>query len=509
MRQDDEPIQRTSAARRVNDNQPLPPRALPAAARNAKSSARSRAIWGWLLCLGLITALAGPFLAGLVYTADDLGAFHLPLRDFYAHQIASDQPFDWMPSLFCGFYLTGEGQVGPYHPLHWLLYRWLPLGAAFDLELLLSYPFLLAGSYLWLRRLVRQPDAALFGALTFTFSGFCLAHFVHPNAVAVVAHLPWLLWAIDVSVRPASPRQAVLAPAGIALLVGSQLLLGYPQYVWLSFIAAAAYALWRIAQLGKLVGKGFALRAATTAGARLLVAVLCGAMIGGQQWLPTLDCLGHSTRAVANGSLANSGSMHPLNLLQAVAPYLFRTRVVGQNTHELSLYCGVVSLLLCVWLLSNRRSWGSFAPLIKAATLLGIVGALLACGEYSWVYPLQRFVPLVKHFRFPCRAIVLVQLAIAVLAAVAWVRLTHRPRRELLPAPWQMPALWVPCLLAVSAAVAGPLMWPDFTAEPLLVWAGPALICAAAVLMFAALDGASGPCMRCWRWRSRIKACMD
>ena len=35
--------------------------------------------------------------------------------------------------------------------------------------------------------------------MTFTFSSFCLLHFVHPNAVAIVAHVPWLLWAIDLS----------------------------------------------------------------------------------------------------------------------------------------------------------------------------------------------------------------------------------------------------------------------------------------------------------------------
>ena len=95
-----------------------------------------------------------------------------------------------------------RGQAGTYHPLHWLLYRWLPLGAAFDLESSLNYPFLLVGTYLLLKRRLNQSAAALFGAAVFTFSGFALLHFVHPNAVAVAAHLPWLLWAIDVALTP-------------------------------------------------------------------------------------------------------------------------------------------------------------------------------------------------------------------------------------------------------------------------------------------------------------------
>ena len=54
-----------------------------------------------------------------------------------------------------------------------------------------------AGMWLLLRRRQIEPPAALFGAMAFTFCGFNLLHFVHVNAIAVVAHLPWLLYAID------------------------------------------------------------------------------------------------------------------------------------------------------------------------------------------------------------------------------------------------------------------------------------------------------------------------
>src|SRR2546423_3375028 len=107
--------------------------------------------WSLLASVLLFAAVAGPYWLGRIYTADDLWAYHLPVRQFYAECLASSERFDWMPSLYSGFYLTGEGQAGTYHPLHWLLYRFLPLRAAFDLELLLNYPLLLAGMYVWLR----------------------------------------------------------------------------------------------------------------------------------------------------------------------------------------------------------------------------------------------------------------------------------------------------------------------------------------------------------------------
>ena len=111
--------------------------------------------------VALFTVLTWPMLRGEVYVADDLGEFHLPLRTFYAQQLARGESFDWCPDLYCGFYLTGEGQVGGYHPLHWLLYRMLPLSLAFDLECWLSYPIMLVGLYVLFVRLRLNREAAL------------------------------------------------------------------------------------------------------------------------------------------------------------------------------------------------------------------------------------------------------------------------------------------------------------------------------------------------------------
>ena len=74
----------------------------------------------------------------------------------------------------------------------------MPLRAALAWEWLGTYPFLLLGTWLFLRRLLQRGDAAMLGSLIFTFCGFNLLHFVHPNAVAVIAHIPWLLWCIDI-----------------------------------------------------------------------------------------------------------------------------------------------------------------------------------------------------------------------------------------------------------------------------------------------------------------------
>ncbi len=253
--------------------------------------------------LMLFAGLAGPFFAGRIYSRDDLGGFHLPIRAFYARQIAQGEAFDWMPQLFSGFYLTGEGQAGTYHPLHQLLYRLLPLQPAIDCEYLLNYPFMLAGTWLLLRRRIPSRSAAMLGGVFFTFSGFNLLHFIHPNAVAIVAHIPWLLWTIDIVLTDSRRIKVYSALAAMALLTGSQLLLGYPQFVWFSLLTEFAYTAYvlidrryvprAVCRPGLYCRKCIGCHASTWPD--LLLAKTVGLFLGGAQLLPTIDALIHSS----------------------------------------------------------------------------------------------------------------------------------------------------------------------------------------------------------------------
>jgi hypothetical protein len=445
-----------------------------------------------LLTLAVSTAalfivLAWPMLTGRIYTANDLGEFHLPLRNFYAQQLASSEPFDWCPGLYCGFYLTGEGQVGAYHPLHWLLYRTLPLWLAFDLECWLSYPLLLAGLYLFLRRWRIDRAASLFGAMAFTFGSFNLLHFVHPNAIAIIAQVPWLLCAIDVLFDPKASRRRPMAFTAISLLTASQLLLGYPQYVLFSLAAEAGYAI-------ALLTRGW--MASRPPSPHLIPVVLwitataLGVLIAAIQLLPTFDALNHSVRHPSSADatkLAIDGSLAPLNLVQLVAPYLFRNRVAGQNTIELGLYVGAGPLVLALWWLSSghgpRRR---FRVLTTAAATCAILTLLWALGDYGPLSWFQRNVPLVSSFRLPCRAIVIFQLAVAVLAALGLTSLLRRDRPRLHPPKSRLLPLFA--ISGLAAAVAT-LRWPEHISSFPLVAVGPLLFAAAIWLVNSADAG--------------------
>ena len=143
-----------------------------------------------LLCAPLVATLC----TRRVWTFDDLGALHIPLRAVYAAALHAGDSLLWSPAFYSGIYLFGEGQAGMAHPLHLFLYGLLPLDVAFNLEILASYVFAAVGMRLLLPRFGLSTAAAWFGAMLFAFSGFNLRHLVHVNAVAVVAHAPGCCW---------------------------------------------------------------------------------------------------------------------------------------------------------------------------------------------------------------------------------------------------------------------------------------------------------------------------
>ena len=101
----------------------------------------------------LLAPLLRPLLTGRVFVYNDLSWFHLPMRYLYQQALQSGDSVLWTPSIFAGFYLHGEGQIGLFHPFHQLLYRVLPLGPAFNLELIANYVAAFAGMFWFLRRL--------------------------------------------------------------------------------------------------------------------------------------------------------------------------------------------------------------------------------------------------------------------------------------------------------------------------------------------------------------------
>ena len=450
--------------------------------------------------LAMLAFMARSLVTGQIPFTGDLLHFHYPLRDFYARQLAAGQPFDWMPGLFAGFYVVGEGQLGGYHPLHWLLYRGLPLDRAFAVELVLAYPLLFAGTWLWLRRRCGAGPAA-FGAMAATFCGFTLVHGVHPNMVGVLAHVPWLLWVLDgVAARhvPGAWRPDLRGTGLIGLLIGSQLLLGHPQAAWFSGLVCAAYT-------AHLITADRPRR--WIVGGTLAAGAVLGLAVGAVQVLATLDAAAQSNRPAFDVDFATQYSLRPLQLLHLLHPYLFwgrwaRWNETAEARDEFGAYGGGVALMLAVWwmtrLVSTRRDHrraarygGQADRLSLQVAAFGVVGLWLATGSHGGLYYLQTWLPLVSQFRAPVRYVLFAHWALAVLATFAVASLARPADGDAASEQTALGAAWGMVVVAAASAwwLATSGVVPGAGEFRGVTWFGPLVLAAAAAFLTLAARG--------------------
>ncbi len=420
-----------------------------------------------------------------MFVFGDLGAFFLPFRIFRAEHLAHGITPLWMPNLFCGFYAHGEGQIGIFHPLRWLLYRLLPLSEAFNLECILPYPLALIGVALFLRRLALPASAAIFGGATFALSGYLTARLTHLNAIAVVAHLGWLLFAIDLLLR-GSGRARWRAWIGIALVTGSQLLVGYPAAVAYCWLIAIPYAVF-IAVSDRRVGPLLAVGGAFAV----------GILLAGIQLVPTYEYLAASLRAQSTYDFLTEQSLHPVNLFTIAGPWLFRRYLFMEQTYnpvEQVCHLGAVAPIAALWMLLRWRQLGALRPLVAGLFGLSALALVLALGRHTGLYRYFLELPLVGSLRVPARYVIALFFSGAVFAAIAFADL----QRAESTAELRRRARWIWIVPGVSACVAGaalamirnPEWGPDLASQlnaPGWIAVGPLVfVLAAALFTFAA-----------------------
>lgn len=388
--------------------------------------------------VGLFAALSYPLYANLVFTQGDLSWFHLPARYLYQSAVQHGDSILWTPALWSGFPLHGEGQVGAFHPLHLVLYRFFSLTSAFNLESIASYLFAAAGMFLLLRYWSFDRTVAAFGGAAFAFSAFNVVRFNHMNAVAVVAHLPWNILFLEVAAAATGWKRSW---AFVALSCGlaSQLFLGYPQYVVITGIATIIAAVCR-----------HHWRTSASAVLMLAAAVLVATLLGAVQLLPTRALSQRSSRPPSTDESRSFLSLHPLDLSQFVLPSGLSSTTWDVNErampHEFSLYDGAFATLAVAWVIGRWRALRHRRRIVALALMLAGAGLVLALGRYAGVYPLIAHLPVLSQFRGPSRHIPIVHVALAILSACALDDLRHGPRPS--SRFW-----WTPPILVAATAV--------------------------------------------------------
>ncbi len=383
-------------------------------------------------------------MTGRVFTLDDLARYHIPMRAVYSEALHRGDSILWTPAVYGGYYLFGESQLGMAHPWHLLLYRFLPLAAAFNIEMIGSYAVMFVGVVLLLKRVGLSRESCWFGAMVFTFSGYNLFQLIHVNMIAVMAHIPWLILTAHVLATASDRKTRARAFIALALIFASQILIGHLQETWLGVVAVGCmclYLLWRNAAVGGIV---------LVAGAFVL-----GALVGGVQLLPLLDVVRSSERTDWSLASSLSFSLVPIDMVQLWSPFTFQNRpsIEWLGVHEFIVYNGAFCTVALAWIGVRRRALER-GRLAGALLVFAAVGLLLAFGKYAGLYTSLLAVPGLRWFRAPSRHLVLYHLSISVLAAIVFEDLAALARRGERVALRQLWPLAIPAALSIATAMA-------------------------------------------------------
>ncbi|MEP7027375.1 MAG: hypothetical protein ABI960_02160, partial [Candidatus Eisenbacteria bacterium] len=327
----------------------------------------------------------------------------------------------WNPYVFTGLPSFASGAYNPLiYPPDWpvaLVQKVLPLP---NLSWMLLYYFLAGlGTYLLARHWGASPAAAIVAGVAFMATPNLVANGAHGHGSQMVneAYLPWMLFFASRLWRDGRWSDS----ATLALLVGFQLLRGHVQIAYYGWLAIGLLSLF---EFGRRAASPGGARAAGGRVFQLGVAMALGFALSAFFALPIREYAQYSIRgASATGGLnyqyATSWSLGPIEMLTFLVPGALG---FGGATYWGSMpftdfpnYMGLL-ILACAFLAvaaGKRRFEVSFL------LVLALFALLVSLGKHSALYNfLFEHLPYFDKFRVPVMILILLQLAVAVLAAL-------------------------------------------------------------------------------------------
>lgn len=339
----------------------------------------------------------------------------IPSRQLSVEQLKKFELPLWNPYQMGGYPLLGNIQSAPFYPLNILFYL-LPFVPAWTILIVLQQ--VLAGifMFLYLRNRSLSQEASVFGALSFSFCGFFIAWLEWGTIAHTALWIPLGLMSIDKILQDKKRYWYVL----LSISIICSFLAGHLQTFVYGFLLIILYFfyMWYEDKNKRIV-------LFTT-----LTLLLTGIILL-PIWYPQLNLILLSARNV-DLSWQKLGWFIPLaQLAQFFAPDFFGNPATGNywgvfNYGEFIGYIGMAPLILAVIaFFSQKRKevilWGS----------LVIVCLLFATQNPIAGFPYSLSIPFFSSAQ-PTRLLVLVDVALAILAAIGFETVS-KSKKNLLP----------------------------------------------------------------------------
>ena len=384
------------------------------------------------------------FIQNLVPIPTDLivGLFH-PFRDLYAKDYPRGVPFHnpliadpitqqtiwrkesleqmadgvlplWNPYQMAGYPLLANVQSAPFYPLN-IVFLLLPFLSGWSL-IVVSQPFLaFLFMYFYLRSIKRSSEAAILGAVTFSFSGFMISWLEWGTIGSTALWWPLALYGIE---RLLADKKKFVACFLIFISIVFSFLAGHTQTFFYGAVLFAAYCILRLFDVEKR--KRVFLPLLITAGVTT-VFLLPFVLI-------QLQFIFFSARGVDQDWHAVGWFIPFVHAVQFIVPNFFGNPATGNywgawNYGEFIGYIGILPLVLALFAIVSIRS-----RLVYFFTGITLLSLLIV-----FPTPLSKLifkfgVPFLSSAQ-PTRMLFLIDLSFAVLAALGMDTLAKQKRK--------------------------------------------------------------------------------
>jgi len=388
-----------------------------------------------------LATMQGFIITDDVFTSDIMNE-GFPYRHYISEALKNGELPTWLPYIYGGIPLLARAEAGVCYPLNLVLFGLMSPYVALNLVILLTLITAALAMYFYARELEAGIIGAIAAGLAFAYSGFMVSHIKHLSMVGTVCWFPLGLLIIERAVRRSSPKTLLW----LSLVFGLQNLSGHTQTAYYSGLMYLCYFVFRLLSLREKAAprkKKSKPTPAVAAQARAIkshvlwfvAAMTLAVGISAIQLLPTYELVGLTQRSGGvTFDYAASYAYDPSNIKTFSYPHangdISNATYNGKSIFwEDYGYVGLTTLLLAIF--AAVKCWRRWH--VRFFVITAIAAYVLVLGPNTPLYEAVFYlVPGMKFFRFPTRFLFIVDVSLAVLAALGMTQLfvSHRDKKK-------------------------------------------------------------------------------
>lgn len=356
-----------------------------------------------------------------VFYYGDIFTSYFPYKNFLLRSLLSGVFPLWNPYILSGYPMFADISLGTYYLPNILIVLW-PTMKMFSFVIIIHFFISLVSMYLLAKRLDLSKTAAVFSAITFSFSGLLINYIADTSRLFVVTLYPLFFFFLLTLFK----KRNYLWFFATSVVLSFQIFAGHIQYVFLELVFLPFFILFNYSK------KDLIFRILVSTGV-IFLAVLFSSII----LLPSLEIIPYTTRSeiFLSREIYQNFSLKPIAAVKFIIAHFWGIKKEGSawGVMDTSLtgYIGFIPLVLIFLTIKKLLTKINSFLLIT----ISFIALIISFGVYLPYFDFFiKIFPLFKIFRNPMSTLAIYTLAISLVSGYAldYLDLKNKTRNLLL-----------------------------------------------------------------------------